>query len=288
MRSHKTAWKHIRRSPYQALAAVLLMTLTFLTLSVFAFIIFESSTVIRYFESKPQVSAFFKDDAKQQDIDTLKNNLEKTGEISSLKYVSKQQALQIYQQQNKNDQLLLDLVTADILPASFEISTVKLQDLTPISQILAQSPVVSEVVYQKDVVSALTTWTNAIQEIGFAVIIILAVVSIIIMMTIIGFKISQKREEIEIMKLLSATNWYIRWPFVLEGMFYGLVGAVIGWMVASAVLIYSTSFLQSFLHGIPLLTLSPVFLTSLLAGELFMAALLGAFASSLAVLRYLK
>ncbi len=288
MRSHKTAWKHIRRSPYQAMAAVLLMTLTFLTLSVFAFIIFQSSTVIRYFESKPQISAFFKDDAKQQDIDALESRLKSTGKIASIKYVSKQDALKLYQEQNKSDPLLLDLVTADILPSSFEISTTQLEDLTSISGILKQSPIVSEVVYQKDVVSALTMWTNAIREIGIAVIIILAGVSIIIMMTIIGFKISQKREEIEIMKLLSATNWYIRWPFVLEGMFYGLIGAVIGWTVSAGVLIYATPFLESFLRGIPLLTLSPVFLMSLLGGELFVAAFLGAFASSLAVLRYLK
>ena len=63
MKAVKTSMKHIRRTPYQALAAICIMMLTFLAISVFAFIVFGSSVVINYFESKPQVTAFFKDEA---------------------------------------------------------------------------------------------------------------------------------------------------------------------------------------------------------------------------------
>lgn len=208
--------------------------------------------------------------------------------IASTKYVSKSEALQIYKEQNKDDPLLLDLVTEDILPASLEISTTKLEDLGPISDTLQKSPMVSEVIYQKDIVSTLTHWTNAARIIGVILIVVLALVSIFIMMTVIGFKVSQKREEIEIMKLLSATNWYIRWPFVLEGIFYGVVGTFVGWAIASGGLVYATPYLESFLHGIPVLPVSPVFLVGLLFGELVIAVLLGILASSLAVYRYLK
>src|SRR5258708_30195479 len=114
----KTAWHHIRRSPYQALAAIMIMMVTFLAVSVFAILIIGSSKIITYFESKPQVTAFFKDDAKQTDIDGLKGQLSSSGKIASIKFVSKDDALKIYKEQNKNDPLLLDLVTSDILPAS--------------------------------------------------------------------------------------------------------------------------------------------------------------------------
>src|SRR5882724_8293006 len=278
MRQVKTSWKHIRRNPYQALAAICIMLLTFLAISVFAFIVFGSSVVIKYFESKPQVTAFFKDEAQQSDIDTLKNTLEQTGKISHIRFISKQEALQIYKAQNKNDPLLLDLVTADILPASLEISTGNIDDLGTASDTLKNSPIVSEVVYQKDVVSTLTQWTNAARIIGIILIVVLALVSIFIMMTVIGFKVSQKRDEIEIMRLLSATNWYIRWPFVLEGVFYGVVGTFFGWLIASAGLFYATPYLQSFLKGIPLLPVSPIFLLELLAGELLIAVILGVLA----------
>ena len=288
MSAINTSWKHIRRNPYQALAAICIMFLTFLSISVFAFIVFGSSVVIKYFESKPQVTAFFRDEAQQSEIDTLKQTLQQTGVVSDVRFVSKKEALQIYKNQNKSDPLLLDLVTEDILPASLEISTGKIEDLGTVSETLKSSPIVSEVVYQKDVVATLSRWTNAIRIIGIILIVVLALVSIFIMMTVIGFKVSQKRDEIEIMKLLSATNWYIRWPFVFEGIFYGVIGTFLGWVVASGMLLYSTPYMESFLKGIPLLPVSPLFLIELLAGEIVIAILLGKLASLLAVLRYLK
>lgn len=288
MSAVKTSWKHIRRNPYQAITAICIMMLTFLAISVFAFIVFGSSVVIKYFESKPQVTAFFKDEAQQPEIDSLKQSLEHTGTVASVRFVSKKEALQIYKEQNKDDPLLLDLVTEDILPASLEISTDKIEDLGTVSDTLKNSPIVSEVVYQKDVVATLGQWTNAIRVIGITLIVLLALVSVFIMMTVIGFKVSQKKEEIEIMKLLSATNWYIRWPFVFEGIFYGVIGTFLGWLIASGGLLYSSGYLASFLKGIPLLPISPLFLLALLAGELVIAVLLGVLASSLAVLRYLK
>jgi cell division transport system permease protein len=264
------------------------MVLTFLAISIFAFIVFGSSIIIKHFESKPQVTAFFKDTAQQQNIDDLEQSLRSSGKVSKMRYVSKSEALQIYREQNKDDQLLLDLVTQDILPASLEVSTYQIEDLGSVYTTLKNSPYVQTVSFQKDIVASLATWTNAIRIIGIAVIILLVAVSIFILMTVIGFKVSQKREEIEIMKLLSATNWYIRWPFIMEGIIYGVVGTLIGWGIASFGLLYATPYLQTFLHGILSLPVSPVFLVELLTGELFIAILLGMLASSLAVLRYLK
>lgn len=288
MKHVKTSWKHIRRSPYQALAAIFIMMLTFLTISVFAFIVFGSTAIINYFESKPQVTAFFKDEAKQENIDELVASLKQTGKVSNVKFISKKDALEIYKKQNKDDPLVLDLVTEDILPASLEISTYRIDDLSAISDTLKNSQFVSEVVYQKDVISTLTTWTTAVRMTGVTLITILTLVSVFIIMTIIGFKVSQKKEEIEIMRLLSATNWYIRWPFIIEGILYGVFGTFFGWIIASAGLLYASPYLESFLKGIPILPVSPLFLMEILAGELLIAVLLGMLASSLAVLRYLK
>jgi len=288
MKTFKTTWNHIRRSPYQALAAILIMMLTFLALSIFTFVFFGSSEIIKYFESKPQVTAFFKDEATQQNIDGLIATLEGNDKVSDVNFVSKNEALQIYKEQNKGDPLLLDLVTEEILPASVEISATNIDDLSPISETLKSSPFVSEVVFQQDVVKTLSQWTNALRRIGFVVILLLSLVSVFIMATIIGFKISQKREEIEIMRLLSATKWYVRWPFIFEGIFYGVVGALLGWTIASAGLLYATPYLKSFLGNIPLLPVNPVYLGILLAGELMIAVVLGTYASFIAVLRYLK
>jgi len=284
----KTTGLNIRRSPYQAFAAIIIMTLTFLVVSFFTFILVGSSKIVNYFESLPQVTAFFKSETKQSDINSLENKLKDTGKVSSVKFVSKNDALKIYREQNKNDPLLLELVTADILPPSLEISTYKIEDLSSVSDMISSSPTIDRVVYQKDVIGTLTAWTNALRRIGLALIIVLSAVSIFLIVTIVGIKISQKKEDIEILRLIGATNWYIRWPFIFEGMFYGAVGAFVGWTISSVTLWYSSPFLSSFLRGIPILPVSPIFLLELLAVELLLAIFLGAFASYLAVLRYLK
>lgn len=284
----QTAWKHVRRSPYQALAAIMIMIVTFLAVSVFSILAIGSSKILTYFESKPQVTVFFYDQATTSQISDLKHQLEATGKVASVKYVSKEEALQIYKEQNKSDPLLLDLVTADVLPASLEISTYNLSDLPAISASLKSNPLVQEVVFQKDVVATLTSWTNAIRYVGLGIIIVLAIVSILIMATIIGMKISQKKEEIEVMQLIGATRWYISWPFIYEGMFYGLAGAFVGWLVTSLSLFGGQGILENFLSGIPLFPVPWYFYLILLAGEIVLALLLGWFASLLAVRRYIK
>ena len=288
MKTFKTAWRNIRRSPYQAIAAVFVMTLTFLFISFFSFLLYGSSKAITYFESRPQVTSFFKNEVKQADIDNLKNDLMATNKVASIKFVSKQDALKIYKEQNKNDPLLLELVTADILPASLENSTIKIESLSEINTMLKASPLVSEVVFQKDVVSVLTSWTNALRSIGLGLIIILSLVSIFIMVIIIGVKISQKKEDIEIMRLIGAGGWYIRWPFLFEGIFYGSVGAILGWGIASSLLWYSTPFLASFLKGIPIFPVPLILILGFLGAEILVAVILGILSSFVAVLRYLK
>ncbi len=288
MKTFKTTWRNIRRSPYQAIAAVFVMTLTFLFISFFTFLLYGSSKAISYFESRPQVTAFFKNEVKQADIDNLRDSLMTTNKISGIKFVSKKDALKIYKEQNKDDPLLLELVTADILPASLEISTVKIEDLSEINNMLKNSPLVSDVVFQKDVVSVLTSWTNALRTIGLGLIIVLSLVSIFIMVIIIGVKISQKKEDITIMRLIGAGGWYIRWPFIFEGIFYGGIGAILGWLISTGALWYATPFLSSFLKGIPIFPLPLVFIFGLLGIEIMVAIILGTLSSFVAVLRYLK
>lgn len=288
MKAFKTSWKHVRRSPYQALAAIFIMIQTFFVISVFSFIIFGSSKIITYFEATPQVNAFFTDDAKQSDIDALINGLKQSGQVSDVKFVSKAEAYAKYKALNKDDPLLLDLVSQDILPSSIEVHTNQLSDLSTIADTLKKSPIVSQLQFPKDVVEKVIAWSSAIRKIGIGVITVLGLDSMFLMIIIIGIKISQKREEIEIMKLLSATNWYIRWPFIWEGIFYGVVGALIGWTLSLGLLYYAAPTLQSFFGSIPALTFSPVFLFGLLAVEILIAFIIGILSSFLAVLRYLK
>jgi len=285
----KTVAKYIRRSPYQAIAATLIMTLTFLSIAFFAILTIISVRMIDYFESRPQLSIFFKDEASRDDIETLRKQLEDTGKSSTIKFVSKEEALTIYKEQNKEDPLLLDLVTSDILPASLDVQAHDVNDMADLAKISKSSPMVEEVVFQQDIVDTLVKWTSALRKIGLGVIGVLLLVSVFVILTIIGIKITVRREEIEIMKLIGASNWFIRTPFLLEGMFYGVVGALLGWGISYSVLqFYAGPGLQGFLKGVPALPIEPLLMLEVLAGMLVSAIILGAFSSFLAVLRYLK
>lgn len=288
MKAWSSTWKYMRRTPYQALAAVFIMTQTFFVISLFTFVIYGSERIISYFEAQPQVTAFFKDEATQEEINSLGEDLQQSGKVSELKFVSKAQALEIYKEQNKSDPLLTDLVTEGILPASFEISAIDITDLSTISDVLKKAPIVDQVLYPQDIVANVIRWTDALRKLGLVIIFVLALDSIFLMIIIIGIKISQKKEEIEIMRLLSATNWYIRWPFMLEGIFYGIIGACLGWLLATGAMFYALPMLRDFFGSIPVLTASPMYLFALLGFEIIIAILIGIFSSFLAVLRYLK
>lgn len=284
----KTVLKYMRRSPYQSISAALIMTLTFFAISMFAFITILSVRLIDYLESRPQLTVFFTDTATLSDIRSLKNELEQTGKTISVNYISKDQALKIYKEQNKKDPILLDLVTADVLPASLEIQTSKAEYLSQLMPIVKKAPNVEEIIFQQDIVDKLIMWSNGLRVVGGVIISVLILVSIFVVLTIIGIKITIRREEIEIMKLIGASNWFIRTPFLLEGMIYGFIGACIGWAVSYGVLLLVTPQLEIFLRGMPILPLSWLLAIEVLGAEIIVACFLGMFASFIAVLRYLK
>lgn len=290
MKDHlKTAWTHIRRWPYQALAATGTMFLTFFISAVAILVAAGSGRVLSYFETRPQVTAFFKEDITQEkQIQDLKEELSQTGKVKSVKYVSKEEALQVYREQNKKDPLLLEMVTATILPASLEVSTVDLTSLGEVATVLKQNKIVEEVVFQEDVVKNLKTWTDAIRKIGFGLVLFLAFISFLIILIIIGLKVAAKKEEVEILRLIGATPGYIKWPFLLEGIFYGFFGAMLAWVASYLVLLYSTPLLLDFLAGIPVLPVSILSMIELLVLLVASGILIGTLGSFLAVKRYLR
>lgn len=282
------AKRNIRRTPYQAIVASLVCFLTFFALLTFLILAAGSQASLRYFESKPQVIAFFKEGTTDQDVAALENALKAESRVTNTKYVSKEEALQIYRERNKNDPTLLELVTANILPASLEVSTKDPQDLEPMANILKKEPAISEVIVPEDVVQTLTSVTKIIRIVGLSIVGFLMVFATLVILMIIGFKIRLRREEIEIMKLLGASSSFIRNPFILEGIFYGVAGAAAAWVLSYALLWYFTPFLEIFLGEVKVLPVSPIFMLALLLASLISAFIVGALGAFGAVRRYLK
>lgn len=282
------AKRNIRRTPFQAIAAIMIMFLTFLALLIFILLAAGSQTALKYFESKPQVIAFFKEGTTNQDITTIENALHQESKVTTTKYVSKEDALKIYREKNKKDPALLELVTANILPASLEIGTQSPDDLKEIAEILKREPVVSEVIVPEDVVATLTSLTSIIRIVGLSTVGFLMIFSTLVIVMIIGFKIRLRRGEIEIMRLLGASPSFIRNPFIFEGIFYGLSGGILAWVISWGSLWYFTPFLQGYLGEVKLLPVDPIFMLILLGCVVLVSFIIGGLGSVSAVKRYLK
>lgn len=280
--------RNIRRTPYQAVTATMVMFLTFLVLSIFLLVAIGSQKILQYYESKPQAIAFFKDGTTDNDINAIKTSLEETGKVTSLKFVSKEEALAIYKERNKDKPILLELVTANILPASLEISAYSPTDLKPISQILKKEPVVEEVVFPEDVVQSLAKATTIIRWVGLGLVLFLIVFATLVILMVIGFKIRLRRNEIDTMRLLGASSWFIRAPFLLEGIIYGIIGASFAWLTSLSLLWYFAPFIEKNLSDLALYPVSWVMMAVLFLIEIAVAILIGGLGSFAAVRRYLR
>ena len=285
--AHKlTVFKHMRRAPYQSLAAIFMTVITFFIISVFGLVVLGTHQMLNYFESRPQVTAFFKDPVNDSDVNSLKSAITAAVPVDSMNFISKDQALQIYQKQNADNPLLLDMVTADILPASLEVSAKSVTDLETIAGVMQKNPAVDQVVFQKDVVDTLKKWVGGVRLAGIILSSLLVFVSLTTIVIILGLKFTARKTEIKTLTLLGATPWYIRGPFVAEGMIYAVVGAIFGWGLTYLTLLYLTPNLVAFLQGIPLFPVPIWIMLSLLGGEVVLGVVIGGLASLIATRRY--
>jgi len=288
---------HIRRSPYQAMAAVLTMFLTFLVGGVFFLATIASLSIISYFESKPQLTVFFVQNAGEKEAEELKALLDETGLVASTKFISKDDALSMYKEQNKNDPLLLEMVSADILPASLEVSAKSPTFLSQLNEKIRGAAGVDEVIYQRDVVDSLLSWTNAIRLTGGIIGGLLVLDSLLIIGTVIAMKVALKRDEIEILTLVGASSWTIRAPFILEGGVYGVIGSGLASFLVTLLILWQRYTLVSFLGVIPSIqtilgsATSAVFIISCLSfilANMIVGFIIGSFGSVIALGRYLR
>ncbi len=285
----KTAWHHIRRSPFQSLLAVLIMTIAFFTLSSFSIVSRGLSSVLAYFETKPEITIFLKDGLDRPTVENLQKELLNYNGVREIKYISKEKALSIYKEQNKDNPLLTEMVTASILPASFEVSVSDPKVLQQIAQnFSAKASQIDEIIYQKDVIASLLNWTNIIRKSGYLAVTLISAFAFLVVAAIIGMKVTSRKEEIRISRLLGASKFYVQKPFLLEGVFFGLVGSFIGTVSAVAIGLYFREKINLFFQPIEFIALTPDFYLLIVLLAMSLGLILGYFASWFSVRRYIK
>lgn len=296
-----TALKNIRRTPFQAIAAIFVVSITLYAVGIFGLVTIASHSILLNFETKPQIIAYLKDGHTTDQVAGMISTLTSTRGVKNAIYISKQDALELYKKSVGNDPILLGtvtdwgIVTADILPASVEITASNPQTFQTIVSILEKSDIVSEtplgkkeIDFPQDVITELTKWTNAIRMAGLLLIFALTIVCILTIMIIISMKISSRRVEIGTLKLLGAQNFYIIKPYIQESLIYGLVGAFFGWLLSFITLLYSTPFLAPRLGGVISFPIRPEVIALLLLALLVFGFLLSLISSLFATSRFVK
>lgn len=285
----KTTWHHIRRSPFQSLIATIVMVLSFFFISLFAIINSGLSSVLSYFETKPEITLFLKDGLEKTAVENIQKDLSGYQSIKEITFISKEKALTIYKDQNKGNPLLTEMVTASILPASFEITVSDPKILEQIYQNYStKTDVIDEIIYQKDIIQSLLDWTSATRKIGISIILIISLISFLTIVTIIGMKITNRKDEIKISRLIGASNFYVKKPFLLEGIIYGIVGSLLGFVFSFLIALISQKSINAFFQPVVFIDLNVKFYLILLVAEVFIGTFLGFFASWIGVKRYIK
>lgn len=290
----------IKRTPYQSLTSFLVLFFTlFLSLTIF-FILSFTNGILSYLETRPQVTVYFKTKTPENNIFKLRDELARSGKILSIKYISQKEAFKIYRELNKDNPLLLEMVSAEIFPPSLEIYAKKPIYLPQIAEYLKKQGDVDEVQYQKNIVDQLLSLTNFLRKAGLIFFSYLILMSTIILTTITLFKIALKKDEIELLKFLGAKNSYIRKPYINEGLFMGITASLLSFIIFISIIIYFYPFLKSYLIRVPNLSidifvvkitvwpLNWIFFALIYGLSLIFGCTIAVFSSFLATKKYLK
>lgn len=289
----KTALGYVRRSPFQALSATFVLTLTFFVATIVGTLVYSSSKLINYFETRPQVIAFLKDSATETQIANLQHELEGDSKIKEIKYVSKEEALSIYKNATRDNPLLGELVSPSIFPSSLEFSVRDLSFAQEAIDQIKDNSIVDSVGFTaalggqaslNDVVSRLRTITTYVRLGGAVFVGLLALTSFVVLLIIISMRMVARREEVEILKLIGATPGFIRSPIVIEALVYAMTGVILGWALCFIAVLYLAPSAVGYFGEIPVLpkdTLGILQLFGIILGVEFVAGFILATGGSL-------
>jgi cell division transport system permease protein len=228
--SLKGAWQGFWRNAVMSLAATATMVLMLVLLSAFFVVLSGLDAGLQFVEQKVQVVAELRDDAPDLKIAQLKQDVSALPEVASVEYIDKATALAQFKQrmaqQGRED--LTQYLDSNPLPASLNIKLKDPHEFGTVVQVLqARTDVVQTVEQVQDLVDRVLTVTNLLRTVGLVLLALVGVTVLFIIVNTIRLAVVARSEEIEIMRLVGASDAFIRWPFIFEGAMVGLFGALI-------------------------------------------------------------
>ncbi len=292
----KNGFADFWRNKWVSQASIGVMTLTLIVIVSFFMIGGMTAHLIDNLKSRMDISLYFKIDTNENDILKVKSSLEKLKEVKQVSYVSRSDALAAFKKRHKDNPLILQSLEelgSNPLPASLNIQAQDPAiDFPFISQFLNKNyqALIDKINYQenKDIIARISAFSSGIKKAGLALSLMLTIIVILVTFNTIRLTIYSVRNEIGIMRLVGASNAYIRGPFIVEGIICGILATALStficWLVVQPLsnrispMLLEFNLYQYFNENIWLIVLI----------QLTIATILGAFGSYIAVRKYLK
>jgi len=297
----KTGFVNFWRNGFVSLSTILVMTVTLFVIGSVIFLSVILRTSLDELRNKVDVNVYFVTSAQESDILVLKKSIESLPEVAQVEYVSREQVLDNFKKRHENDSLTLqalDELGENPLGAALNIRAVETSQYEGIAKFLEGrnvvstdgAPIIDKVnFYQNKVaIDKLTKIIDSSERLGFAITTVLIVLSILITFNTIRLIIYISREEVSVMKLVGASNKYIRGPFMMSGLMYGVLSGVLVLLIFYPLTYWLGKATANFFSG---LNVFDYYLSNFGQISLIIVGtgiVLGALSSALAISKYLK
>lgn len=220
-------FQNIRRNFLMAASAILTVAISLALLGSVLLIRQWTDTIVGRWRGNVEINVFLRNDASEPQIQAVQSKISSIPDVKEFRYVSKEEALTEFQEMFKDKKDLVENVGPGVLPASFRITLKDPEKADGVGDQIKGLPGVDEVQYASQTIKRLTAITNWVTA-GMAFFVaIFAIAAVLLIANTIRLAVFARRKEIGIMKLVGATNWFVRVPFMLEGLMTGFIGSVL-------------------------------------------------------------
>ncbi len=271
-----------------AVASVLTVTLSMFILGVFLSLVLNMNHMASYLETQVEMSVYLKEGLTTDQVMSVGKRLKALPEMTEISFVDQDQAMVIFRERLGDQAAILDSVNGNPLPASYNLSFATPDALRSAAMLAASFEEVDGVQYGQDIIEKLYQISKAIRFGGTLLIVFLAGAELFIISNTIRLTVFARRREIQIMKYVGATNSFIRWPFMMEGMVIGFIGSGLAslllWQLYSQTI---SGAAEAGLVFVPLIGVYPfmLYVTLFLLG---IGILIGAMGSVISIRKYMK
>ncbi|MBT1280299.1 permease-like cell division protein FtsX [Thermoanaerobacter sp. CM-CNRG TB177] len=284
----KEGFSNLARNRLMTIASITSVMAAMLILGLVVVIILNVNSLTYQVESQLELKAFLKDNISKEQVTQIGNDIKSIEGVTSVVFESKEEALRKFKQQLGDKSYLAEgLENDNPLPQSYIIKVKDANLMKDISNKIKQINGVEKVSYGQDVVDKLLGIIKIIRIVGLSIILILLIISIVIISNTIKLGVFARRREINIMKYIGATDWFIRWPFLIEGVILGLIGALLSVIILVLAYGYVLDVMNNKLIMFQLLPLEKI-VGGILLYFSMIGAIIGALGSGLSIKRFLN